>query len=396
MKCILINGTFTDLFAFLSAKNYTFNSSVKSTILANWEAQSNQLSIAYLCSCAILIMTNIAVIHGIKKTQSARETPLPQKLFLYSAKCGFLNGIFIPCYFIASIMAEDNCLVEGLIEVILEMFSLGESGFLTTLAVVRFISVKWPLLRPEERKMKIIIIVEMVSFVSLPIINFLWLVLGQDSNEYSYWLFSGAFLIVILAVGVVLSGLLIYALLTRPALQNRRNVHSVSQYHRRWKPIQRVILLQITHIACLLPYTIFAIKFGLHLEFLTHAQWKPSMTIDVEGLVEQSSLSLWFYLVMVMYSAVNSIIYIFHYKDVRTYFSNLAKRPFNGRHNRVGPAVTASSDRESGTKTTSENKRNSKRIAPMEEVPGTSGQQKINDQRPKRKAMFKNSVGLEI
>ena len=239
---------------------------------------------------------------------------MPQRLFILSSICGLVTGLIVIVSTFVIKSGNMSCLLVFLTSFLLGGLWLWESCFLITLSVTRFVSVQWPFVNIEWQTIKRIII---TSIILCPTIQIITSLITDDDTIY--WIMTGVFIPVTLFIMLASSILTINGLLNRPRRILRANHNNARRdyYNRTWKPVIRIITIQIVYILCSLPITVYSVLF---------------INNDDTGKVTTSTLEqsfrnqLWFMMVSEMYNGINACLYIAQCKEIRRFYYRLIVR----------------------------------------------------------------------
>ena len=304
------------------------NSSISKSIKKIWKKQTDYMLTFSSLIGVFLIFSNLAVIFGIIKTN--RELKTPQKLFILSSICGFVVGLSTPFLIYAAIFIESSCLFEAITTYIVDMLWLFESNILITNSITRLISVKWPLYDIEWRTVKRILTVEVIlTLCSLGALSFF------NEKSRSFWLFIGTLLLSVTIIMSILALLSIYCLLKRPRIigANATNQNQARMdFNRIWKPIIRIVPIQIAYILCNLPFAILCMMVKpVHPSNATQTAYQQFAETEID--------LYWMVILSELYNGINACLYMAQCKEIRQFYArtifrrNLRVHPEQQRQN---------------------------------------------------------------
>ena len=303
-----------------------------------WEKHFTSLILSHSLLSIFLITSNLVVIVGLVKT--CGEMKFPHKLFLCSSICGMLTGLLIPFMLLMSLFIQGNDLFDGIVNIVYNIILYCEKEFLITTAVIRLISVKWPHYHVKKRNQKRIIVCEVVFLIFLVPPGSIF----TSENDGTLWLAQGCIFLFVLLVVTILVVLCIKILLDRPSLnQLKADTSSSSKrdYNRVWKPIIRILTIQIAFIITHLPITVYSYYMTDQLLF------KDSLLIQqtIEDSVNVEIMALWLYMLSEFYSGLNACLYMVQCKQIRQFYRQKILRR-RKRNNRVRPTGSNSEENE--------------------------------------------------
>ena len=279
-----------------------------------WKQENDFIAPIKLVIALFLISSNLMMLVGIWNTKNGNMS-IPKMMFFSSAMCGLATGLFLPSYVVSGFI-EDGCIYQTVSDVALNLANFLDFGKLISIGIVRFITLKYPLKPIATRKnIYAIWIIEFIFAASVALYGFFIFFSGSDivalHRVYNrvYGIVSGSCILVTL----ILSALLLKTFWKQPTLLRTNNPYN-SRVGKTKKALKRLLAIASVYMVCNLPITILC--------FLLE-------TYPIDDLLSFSKILIlinWFYSLALLYSGINSCIFMHSDRKILMLFKACIQR----------------------------------------------------------------------
>ena len=311
MKCLINN-----LMREISPSNETWTEHIEI-----WNFESRYI-LAVMCLVAsFLLLSNSMMIVGILKTRDGKMS-IPRKLFLSTSVCGIITGLVLPIVGTSGFI-NNGCLVEYISTAILNFSMAMDFTKLISIAVVRFLLLKYPLKNiVTDRFLYGVWLAEAVAVIAASSIN----LTVQDASSMSY---METYRTMVWTYGTCSSAyLVIMIFLTWKLISSfrswQRKVHpgftatNKGNNHKQRKAVKRLVLIAFVFVCCNVPFNVLCFVI-IGFSDATYSE-KPLL------LSRMALLSRWVYSFNSLYCGLNSCIFMLMDKRILTlYFPKIMK-----------------------------------------------------------------------
>ena len=307
MRCLI-----DQMFSQLSPSNASWDRHVTAWNHDNKISGPLRLTIAFF-----LVLANLLMMIGIWKTND-KKLSISKKMYFSSAVCGILTGLTMPFHTLSLLKLENVCLYEYISETILTFTVCLDFGKLISIGIVRFISLKWPLKRLVTKKILFVIwFMEIALAVISSFSSFVGLAAAADTSVIKlkqqyiliYGLTSGGCIL----LTFMLTFLLWLTLQKKPTIVNNTG----DRYKK--KASSRILIIALAWIACNIPLCILC--FVIMFESPEKDYMKNPLLISRRLIMWN-----WFISLVILYSGLNSCIYMWMDKKIVVFYKSCYKR----------------------------------------------------------------------